>query len=175
MPVQLASLINLRTLDLECCSLFKLPNLSKLPYLYEFRVSHNYLTEIDGLNSINRLLLDDNLLTEIPSMIDAEGLEHLSINSNPLNNVMKLSSFINLQEAYLSNTTISSIPPNIDKLQNLYELDLSNNKLSSLPSEIFNLSYLSILSINGNLFPAEEIERLQVKFSEILPYMTLNV
>jgi len=175
MTDQLASLINLRSLEMEYCSLSKLPNLSNLPYLYEFHVSHNRLSQIDGLNSLNRLYLDDNLFTEIPAMIAAEDTTYLSISSNPLMHVEELSSFVGLQYLYLSNINMSSIPSNIGKLQNLMELDLSDNKLSSLSGYIFELPELYLLRINDNLFSPDQIERMQTEFSKILPNLYLIV
>jgi len=175
MTDQLASLINLRSLELEDCSLSELPNLSKLPYLYELHVPYNRLSRIDGLNSINRLYLDDNLLTDIPLLIEPEYLRYLSISSNPLKHVRELSSFVGLEQLHLSNTTISSIPSSIDKLQDLMELDLCYNKLSYLPENIFNLPELSALDISDNYFSADEIETMQTKFSTLRPDMTLIV
>lgn len=175
MTDELASLINLRSVEMENCSLTKLPNLSKLPYLYELRVSHNHLSRIDGLNSINRLFVDNNLLTEIPTLIEAEYLMHLSISSNPLNHIEDLSSFIGLQQLILSNTNITSIPSSISKLQDLMELYLSGNRLSKLPINIFDIPQLSILTIDDNLFSADEIKNIQEQFNSVLPYLELIV
>jgi Leucine-rich repeat (LRR) protein len=98
--------------------------------------------------------------------------------------------FINLQHLDLMDNEIRNIPPEISKLRNLQILFLSNNKLSSLPEEIMKLENLEILHLERNRFveipdwigtlkklkkvglrdnkiPAEVIEKLNEKFSEI--------
>jgi Leucine-rich repeat (LRR) protein len=92
-----------------------------------------------------------------------------------LKHIRELDSFVGLEQLELVNTTISSIPSSIDKLQNLMELGLSYNKLSYLPENIFNLPELSLLYINDNYFSADEIETMQTKFRTLRPDMTLIV
>jgi len=175
MTDQLGSLIQLRYLALDNCSLSQLPNLSNLSSLAVVNLNSNRLSRIDGLNNIYGLFLYDNLFTEIPVLTAPERLHTLYISRNPLKDVMSLSSFINLDSAMLAHTNISFIPPTIDKLQNLTTLDLSYNKLFYLPKNILKLSKLERLSINGNLFSTGEIEIIQTEFNRTNANVTVIV
>lgn len=175
MTDQLASLIKLRYLTLNNCSLSQLPNLSNISSLAVVDLGRNHLSQIDGLNAIYGLFLPNNLFTEIPTLAMPERLHTLYISNNPLKHVMKLSSFVNLDSAYLQYTNISFIPPAIEKLQNLTILDLSYNKLFYLPKNMLKLTKLRSLAINGNSFPAAEIKTIQEEFNSVNSNLTLKV
>ncbi len=119
------------------------------------------------------LELSNNLFTDIPTLNTPSRLQYLIMNHNPLKNMLAITSHINLQTLYLENTTLSSVPGTIDRLQQLQYLDLSNNKLFYLPTNILNLANLRWLDIRNNLFASEDFKALQTRFNTSRPNMTL--
>ena len=69
----------------------------------------------------------------------------------------------NLTSLNLMSNQLSSLPPEIGKLQNLTSLSLSSNQLSSLPPEIGKLQNLTELSLRSNQLSSlpPEIGKLQ--------------
>ncbi|KAI5624872.1 hypothetical protein C0J50_15678, partial [Silurus asotus] len=59
-------------------------------------------------------------------------------------------SLTHLSALYLSDNSLSRIPPDIAKLHNLVYLDLSSNKIRSLPAELGNMVSLRELLLNNN-------------------------
>ncbi|XP_048884668.1 CCR4-NOT transcription complex subunit 6 isoform X2 [Brienomyrus brachyistius] len=59
-------------------------------------------------------------------------------------------SLTHLTALYLSDNSLSRIPPDIAKLHNLVYLDLSSNKIRSLPAELGNMVSLRELLLNNN-------------------------
>ncbi|TRY98376.1 hypothetical protein DNTS_021798 [Danionella cerebrum] len=59
-------------------------------------------------------------------------------------------SLTHLTALYISDNSLSRIPPDIAKLQNLVYLDLSSNKIRSLPAELGNMVSLRELLLNNN-------------------------
>ena len=55
-----------------------------------------------------------------------------------------------LEECYLSNNLLKSVPKEIGDLDNLETLWLNNNRLKKLPKEIGNLSALETLDVSEN-------------------------
>jgi Leucine-rich repeat (LRR) protein len=59
-------------------------------------------------------------------------------------------SYQNLEECYLSNNLLKSIPPEIGECESLETLWLNNNRLRKLPTELGNLSSLQTLDVSEN-------------------------
>jgi Leucine-rich repeat (LRR) protein len=175
MTEKLTSLMYLSNIYLVNCSLSYLPDFAGMFNLQHLDLRQNRLSQIDGLHSIYYLYLDNNLFTELPILTAPENVRYLSMNTNPLKHVMTLSSFINMYDLQLSNTTLKLIPPTIDKLQNLQYLNLANNKLFYLPKNILKLAKLKYLYIHDNLFSANEVETIQRQFSTNQPNVTLTI
>ena len=175
MTEQLVNLSFLSSLIVIGCSLTRLPSFHALQNLYQVQLQNNRLSRINGLNGLQFLYLDNNLFADLPVVTGPENLSVLSMNGNPLKHVMSLSLFANLRYLYLGNTTISSIPPTIDKLQNLYNLDISNNKLFYLPKNILKLVSLTRLYLTGNHFATDELATIKREFNATLPNCTLYV
>jgi Leucine-rich repeat (LRR) protein len=70
---------------------------------------------------------------------------------------------------------LTSIPPNIDKLQNLHYIDVSNNKLSHLPTNILNLPLLEDLNISNNLLSPNETQSIRKAFEKSHPELKLTI
>jgi len=173
MTEQLGTLTNLNTLYLRNCSLTYLPDLSGISYLWYVDLSENQLSKVDGLTTVYNLYLDNNLFTELPTLNIPSNLNVLTMSNNPLKNMLAITSHVNLYYLYLKNTTLSYIPPTIDRLQKLESLDLSDNKLFYLPTNMLNLVNLKRLNIQNNLFSSDDIKTFQAQFNRSQPTLSL--
>jgi Leucine-rich repeat (LRR) protein len=165
---KLASLFQLSSLNIVGCSLSQLPNLEDMANLQYVNLDNNQLSQVDGLNNVYSLDLSNNLLTEIPTVTSPETVTFLYMNNNPLKHVMTLGLFMNAYYVRLYNTSISFVPPAIDKLQRLYSLDLSFNKLTYLPTNIMKLTNLQYLYLTNNSFSNDMIQTLRSEFNRTL-------
>jgi len=175
MTEQLRTLDNLVDLFLSNCSLTHMPNLSNLKQLRYLSLPGNRLSQLDGLLNVSTMDLENNLFNEIPTIKNAENVADLYMSNNSLKNAVPITSYINLKRIDLRNTTLTFIPPNIDKLQKLICLYLSNNKLSHLPTNIFNLPNLEYLAIKNNLFSPNDIKSIPKKFKKSYPNAELLI
>jgi len=169
MTEQLGTLDNLFELFLSNCSLTHLPNLSNLKQLRFLSLPDNRLSQLDGLINVSLMSLENNLFNEIPTIENRDNFTFLCMSDNPLKNALPITSYINLETVVLKNTTLTFIPPNIDKLQQLTQLYLSDNKLSHLPTNILNLSNLRYFEIKNNLFSPDDIESIRKGFQTSHP------
>lgn len=135
-PPQLEFLTNLKVLDLSNNYLESLPSMHGFMKLKELHLDCNALNEIPKswigkLQSLTKLYLGDNGLTDLPSEIgNLSNLEVLSLLSN----------------------RISEIPKEIRNLQNLTLLEVTYNSLNSFPPEFYLLTRLKYLHFSYNLF-----------------------
>jgi Leucine-rich repeat (LRR) protein len=173
MTERLGTMSNLNTLFLPNCSLTYLPNLSGISQLSSVYLHQNRLSNLNGLTNVYDLYLSDNLFTDIPTLSSPKSLVYLYMDNNPLKNMLTITSHVNLWTLYLRNTTLSSVPPTIDKLQKLEYLDLSYNKLFFLPTNIQNLPKLRQLNIQNNSFSLSAIQTFKTQFNTSHPNMTL--
>jgi Leucine-rich repeat (LRR) protein len=104
-----------------------------------------------------------------------EKLMYLIMNNNPLKDAVPILSYKNLEGIYLSNTTLTSIPPAIGQLQGLKYLDLSDNKISHLPNKIFDLPLLAEFDISKNLLSPDDIQSIREAFAKSHPTIQLQV
>lgn len=175
MTDRLGMLSNLHSLHLTNCSLSHFPNLENIPDLYNVDFSHNPLSEINRFNNVFYLVLDNCRFTELPRLTNPSRLGNLSMSNNSLKHVAKIASFINLRSLDLNNSTLSSIPPTIDRLEKLARLSLSHNRLSSLPMNILKVSSLIYVDLSNNSFPAMELDSIHQQFLTRLPNTTLVI
>ena len=68
-----------------------------------------------------------------------------------------------MQELYLFNNQLQSLPAEIGNLINLITLNLWSNQLQSLPAEISNLINLLTLNLNYNQLQSLPAEILKIK------------
>lgn len=164
-PLELARLSELRTLDLERNSLSGSipPELGELANLTSLRLGINDLhgpipVELGNLQELTYLDLSFNSLSgSIPSELgNLRNLNYLGINANLLAGSIppdlgNLTGLSNLQLSY--NRLHGSIPPEIGNLSDLFLLHLQGNALSGrIPVEIGHLTNLSSLWLNNNDF-----------------------
>ena len=94
-------------------------------------------TSIQKLNSLQRLHLDGNNLTELPAEIgDLKELSWLSVRNNQL----------------------VDLPTSIHKLNRLEKLKLDGNNFTELPAEIGDLKELKELHVSGNPLTVDAIK-----------------
>lgn len=165
MTERLGTLKNLHFLSLQTCALAYLPNLSGIPALSDVDLSDNRLSKVDGLTGVNTLVLNKNLFTDLPKLNTPNTLLYLSMNNNPVKNMLAINSHVNLQTLSLQSASLTSIPATIDKLQQLKKLDLSGNQLFFVPTNILSLSKLEYLDIRSNLFTSTDIETIRARFT----------
>lgn len=158
---------------MRSCSLTALPNLSGLYQLKSVNLNNNRLFQVNGIAGPYFLGLENNLFTDIPKLQSLTSLTYLYMTNNPLKNMATIISHTNLRSLALENTTLSFIPPTIDKLKTLQELYLPNNKLFYLPTNILNLPKLRRLDIRNNLFAPNDILALQIHFNQSSPTTTV--
>ena len=85
-------------------------------------------------------------LNRMRKLTGALYLSNIRISSIPPE-IFKLNNFTKL---YLNNNHLEYIPPEIGQMRNLVQLDLSHNKLKSIPKELYNLCDLTTFDLSHN-------------------------
>ena len=150
-----------------------LPNLEDLTNLQHIQLENNRLTQIQGLINPYLLYLENNLFTEMPVIAEPERIAYLIMSKNPLKHIMSIGNLINLIDLRLRNTTITFVPPTIDKLKNLQLIDLSENRLTYLPNNMLKLKTLRQILLQKNSFPQEQLTTIRSQFNTSLPNCSL--
>ncbi|XP_019357122.1 PREDICTED: volume-regulated anion channel subunit LRRC8B [Gavialis gangeticus] len=132
----LKKLVNLRTLELICCDLERIP--------------HSIFT----LNNLRELDLRENNLRTVEEIISFQHLKNLSclkLWHNTISYVpAQIGALSNLEQLYLNYNNIKSVPLQLFLCKKLYYLDLSYNKLTSIPEEIKYLTNLQYFALTKN-------------------------
>jgi Leucine-rich repeat (LRR) protein len=172
---KLGTLDNLLMLTLSNCSLTHLPNLSNLQKLWSLDLRNNRLSRVDGIPDVLFLDLPGNFFNYIPILNNPEKLRFLTMDSNPVKNVAPIMFYKNLEGLSLKNLTLTSILPDIDKLQKLLYVDFSDNKISHVPNNILNLPLLEQFKITNNLLSTNEIQSIRKAFEKSHPQLELII
>jgi len=143
--------------------------------MWALDLGNNRLSHVEGIPDVIFLDLPGNIFNHIPILKNVEKLEFLTMNDNPLKNAASIMFYKNLKGISLRNTMLTSIPPDIDKLQNLQYIDFSNNTISHLPNNILNLPLLEQFIINNNLLSTNEIQSIQKAFKKSHPNLELII
>jgi len=111
-----------------------------------------YLKKIGNLQQLQKLVLSDNQLAEIPKEIgNLQQLQKLVLSDNLLAEIPKeIGNLQQLRTLDLTYNRLAEIPKEIGNLQQLQTLDLSNNRLTEIPKEIGNLQQLQIFFLDNN-------------------------
>ncbi|KAL4093718.1 hypothetical protein PRIC1_011150 [Phytophthora ramorum] len=154
LPEELLELSTLRTLDLTGNRLSELPpQLDKLKALKTLKVSSNVLVtlpDLSALEALTTLVLDGNLLEDIPSALPPN-LTKLSLKGNRLRAVPRsVLELAQLQELDLADNVLETLPSNLGEQQELQDLNLDGNKLTELPAALARCTKLKVLSARRN-------------------------
>ncbi len=107
---------------------------------------------ITQLASLKKLLLERNMLKEIPKEIEKlKDLKELNLNGNQLEALPEaIGSLTSLKCLLLNNNKFKEFPKCVTKLTNLKYLGLGMNMIADIPDTIGNLKNLEMLALNHN-------------------------
>ena len=110
------------------------PTRTMLTYLNISGAKLSALEEVifDGLQNLERLILDDNAFTALPCLGKLKKLQYL----------------------HCANNSLQALPKEIGTMTSLKVLDVHNNNLKVLPSEIWAANSLEGLNVTSNLLNA---------------------
>ncbi|XP_041064086.1 volume-regulated anion channel subunit LRRC8B-like isoform X1 [Carcharodon carcharias] len=132
----LKNMINLTNLELLYCDLERIPHsIFSLYNLREIDLKGNRLKTIEEIISFQHL-----------KWLSCLKLWHNAIAYIPV----QIGTLSNLEQLYLNNNRIESVPPQLFLCRKLRYLDLSNNHLTSFGDEIGNLKHLQYLNVSNN-------------------------
>ncbi|ESR60013.1 hypothetical protein CICLE_v10017911mg [Citrus x clementina] len=163
--------------------------LDQWPYLYFLNLSHNFLTSVERISSVElrHLVVQSNLLQRLPFILSSR-IRFLSVSDNKLTGEFP-SSICNLstiEYLNLSNNSLSGmIPQCLANFDSLSLLDLRKNQFRGSIPQIFSKCYdLVALNLNDNelegklppsLANCGDLEVLDVgnnKINDAFPYWT---
>lgn len=107
---------------------------------------------VNGGENLKYLNLNDNLISELPSLIgNLKSLKNLLLRNNRLKKIcFSIENLENLLSLDLHGNCLRELPNSIVNLPKLGMLDLSKNYLTKLPNSIGNLSGLNHLDLSHN-------------------------
>ncbi|MDT9342142.1 leucine-rich repeat domain-containing protein [Trichodesmium erythraeum 21-75] len=148
------------------CSSQPLILLSQFEDLREIVLIDNNLSDLEfvkeaNLQYLNKLILDDNQITDLQPLSQLTALEYLSVANNKIQSIDCLKKLSNLKNLILRNNQIGNIKSYWRQFNKLIELDLKNNKITDLrPFTV--MKSLKKLNISSN--PIQSIRPLQGLF-----------
>ena len=148
------------------CSYQPLTLLSQFKELREIILIDNNLSDLKfvkeaNLQHLNKLILDDNQITDLQPLSQLTALEYLSVANNKIQSIDCLKKLSNLKNLILRNNQIGNIKSYWRQFNKLIELDLKNNKITDLrPFTV--MKSLKKLNISSN--PIQTIRPLQGLF-----------
>lgn len=152
----IATLNNLKELNLEKQAISDLSPLSTLSQLEKLDLSRNRINDLAPLNSLSELKeldLSYNLTHFLEPLSSLTKLEELNIEHSVVSDVEDLSPLINLRRLNLSYNRIDNVEPLVS-LYNLKKLDLRRNRIKNI-SPLASLTNLVELQIEDNYIPLE--------------------
>ena len=152
----IATLNNLKELNLEKQAVNDLSPLSALSRLEKLDLSRNQINDLAPLNSLSELKeldLSYNLVHFLAPLSSLTKLEELDIEHSVVSDVEALNTLINLRRLNLGYNRIDNVEPLVS-LYNLKELDLRRNRIRSI-SPLASLTNLVELHIEDNYIPLE--------------------
>ncbi|MFR2787318.1 MAG: leucine-rich repeat domain-containing protein [Clostridia bacterium] len=159
----LESMSNLDLLDLSKNKISSISAINNLHNLKRLELTGNDvdLKEIeDIISQLDVLKISTNTLKTIKNC-DVSKITKLNILASELNNLVDLSTFINLKEIDLTNNANITNFDEISKIYTLQKLTLSNNKLHGRMIEVSKLINLKWLDLSGNTLWSEDLENLK--------------
>jgi len=133
------------------------PEICDLFFLKKLVLDTNMITEIptqieDLSNNLRTLHLARNQITVIPEeFFSLRKLVNLSIHTNQLTDIpSSIGSLTELRDLSISNNELEEVPEELFSLTALNSLFMNNTRLTEIPQEISNLSQLTSLGISNN-------------------------
>lgn len=162
LPVELYSMINLKTLHATRCNIQRVSDLSALDKLNLLDLDKNDL-EIDVLGhlpvSLLRLNLSNNHFSGLPpSIINLLNLTELNLSGNRIESIEGIGALSSLIIIILDNNQLMEIPMDASNLTKLRQISLKNNRfkkksiagLQSIPALFFTLTNVDNIDLSGN-------------------------
>ena len=106
------------------------------------------LTGLEYATNLYRLVLNDNLVSDLEPISDLTQLSELELNHNQISDVFYLSQLTNLTKLELNNNSISNLE-HLSALTNLVDLQLDFNLITDI-SDLSGLTNLEVLYLRGN-------------------------
>ena len=108
------------------------------------------------LKKLQRLCLNDNLLTELPPEIpQMTALHYLDLGKNRLTELPdSLGQMQALKNLWLQSNRLTALPESLGQLGALERLELNGNQLTALPERLGQLGALKSLELQGNQLTA---------------------
>ncbi|ABG51782.1 protein of unknown function DUF323 [Trichodesmium erythraeum IMS101] len=159
------------------CSYQPLTLLSQFKELREITLIDNNLSDLKfvkqaNLQHLNKLILDDNQITDLQPLSQLTALEYLSVANNKIQSIDCLKKLSNLKNLILRNNQIGNIKSYWRQFNKLIELDLKNNKITDLrPFTV--MKSLKKLNISSN--PIQTIIPLQGLFLSLEELWWYNI
>jgi internalin A len=150
-PESLSKLNNLKHLYLAKCQLYCLPSVFKF-------------------NSLERLDLRFNQITELPaSLCESKHLIDLNLGQNKLKTLApNFGELTNLIHLSLNENLITDFPTQIFNLKNLFSLNLGNNPIKNIPKNIRQMTNLKRITLSGTLLQEDQKKHLKSMLPEII-------
>lgn len=183
---QLASLPDLRELNLEGNNISDLTFASKLTQLTSLNLGDNPISDLTplakltGLNELGidfgkvsslsplstltglrRLSMAHNVVADLKPLEGLTGLTDINLNFNSVSDISPLAKLTKLKELAICDNGIVSLSP-LSKLTGLEYLMLDDNKISDV-APLYGLSNLSLVMLRGNSVSGGDIEMLKSK------------
>lgn len=162
--------INFRDHNLENCIRAALHLDDNTPVTSEMAQSvkrldlrNELITEIDGLQSFENLevlYLSDNYITDLSPLSGLQKLKTLDLGNNNISRLLDISSLKKLQYLNISDNLVNELPIIFSDFSELLYLDISGNNISSL-SVVKNIKKIQYLNISDNKISSGDLNDLR--------------
>lgn len=138
------------------CIGFEINSIEGIEYftnVVELNLSSNSISTINTFpinNKLTRLVLDDNLLTSLPTLSNLPNLKTITVKRNKLTSLPDLSANTKITQLYVQSNQLTYIP-DLRNQKELWAINFSENSLTSLPF-LDSLKKLKELVIAKNQF-----------------------
>jgi internalin A len=142
---------NLQYLDLSHNQISEINGLNELTQLQYLDLSHNQISEINGLSKLTQLLhldLTNNRLSEIQSLNALMKIQYLDLSHNQISEIKNLNELTQLRSLNLSSNRINVVE-GLNELIRLENLDVFDNQIREIKN-LDGLTQLVSLSLSDN-------------------------
>lgn len=128
------------------------------------------------MTSLSSLNLSLNRLEKFPSLPKGPELKEVTLSVNRISVLPpdSLKDLSGLTSLYISENSLSALPPAITSLSQLQRLDCSANNLASIPYTMGHMN-LSQINLQGNILADLKQEMLTKNTGQILAYLVSKI